>query len=164
MHTSSRPGLRGATMRVNKRAQGLPINLIILAIIAALVLVVVVVFTVGGTSNVFGKISKSSAVVGGDLEAMRATCKSFCDRIQTVSSIADWDKSQYCGKKFSIDLDNNGKIENPNAAGKNELNLDCWDPAINVGCSVEVSFPDGSSKTCSPPAVGIACDGSKQCV
>ncbi len=155
------------------KAQGLPINLIILAIVAALVLVIVVAFTVGGTSNVFGKISKSSAVVGGDFEAVRATCKSFCDRAQSLSSTDDWVKSQYCARTFSVDLDRDGKTgtfdQNGvtaaggkyNAAKQLEIGLNCWDPAISVNCQSEIVYPDGTTKTCIPVA-GQAC-GVPQC-
>ncbi|MBI2040826.1 MAG: hypothetical protein HYT16_01865 [DPANN group archaeon] len=156
------------------KAQGLPINLIILAIIAALVLVLVVAFTVGGASNIFGKISKGSKVIGGDLETTRAACKSFCDRIQSVSSIDDWTKGQYCVRSFALDLDSDGKSGGFdvnggaldggkfNKAKQQEAGLNCWDSAIAVNCQVEVNFPDGSAKLCTPKA-GAACDAN-QCV
>jgi hypothetical protein len=122
-----------------KSGQGLPLNLIVLAIIAALVLVVTIAFTVGGAGTTFSKIGKTAtAATGDELETVRASCRSACDSSRFgLSSTSEWANSAYCKKATSLDLNGDGSI------GTTETGLRCWSAPISTGCSAQVSAVSG---------------------
>ncbi len=87
----------------NKKAQGLPLNLIILAIVAALVLVLILAFTIGGAGSIFGKIFKTgTTAIGEDLETVQATCTDLCTEAEAAD---EPETSEFCTKTFNVDLD-----------------------------------------------------------
>jgi hypothetical protein len=115
------------------RAQGLPLNLIILGIIAALVLSIVVAFTVGGTGSTFNKIGKTGAQIGGELESLQASCRTACDSSRLgLTATSQWGSSAYCVKKLNLDLNGNGLIDS------GETGLGCWQSPISTSCTGQV--------------------------
>lgn len=140
-------------MVINKRAQGLPMNLIVIAAIAALVLVLVIAFTIGGFGAFFSKIfGGGQAAVGEEIDVVRTTCAGLCDTAKGSTSITGWTASSYCNRNFDIDLDGDGGLGcSPedeeaglcegelNKAGQDEVNINCWDPGIDVTCSTTIA-------------------------
>ncbi len=136
-------------MATNKKAQGLPLNLIVLAAIAALVLVLVIAFTVGGTGTFFGKIYKGgTTAVGDDLTVVKSTCTSACDQAKLATTEAAYKGSTYCKRTFNVDLDSSGAIGGfdaekkaqaggaYNAKSAKELSVSCSSAEINVACEL----------------------------
>ncbi len=119
---------------MNKKAQGLPLNLIILAIIAALVLVLVLAFTIGGAGTIFAKIFKTgTTAVGEDLDVVRTTCQSLCDQAQ-ITDASQQPGSNYCQKTFDVDIDQDGSLGDTDET--KELGLKCSDTEIGTTCDV----------------------------
>ena len=130
-----------------KRAQGLPLNAIVLAVIAIIVLVLVVIFATGGLSKLFGGIT----TVGGqtsDLGTAQVACQSACNSLKVGASEAMFKSSSYCTKRYTIDLNSNGKIETTvTTAGPKEIGIPCWNerrgistnslPSISVRCTIQ---------------------------
>ena len=72
---------------MNKKAQSLPLNLIILAIIAALVLVLILAFTIGGAGSIFGKIFQTgTTTIGDSLDTAKTSCQSLCIQAEAQES------------------------------------------------------------------------------
>jgi len=157
---------------INRKAQGLPLNLIILAAIAALVLVLVIAFTIGGAGSFFSKIFKiGTSQIGDDISSVRTTCSGLCDQAQTISSSTAWPATSFCTRKFNIDADGDGKLGgnkcSGEATGKNcglvqtgtkEVNLRCGDKPIDTACSVDISTASDSVVTCTYDTVkGCTC-------
>src|SRR3989344_4987580 len=96
-----------------KRAQGLPLNLIVLAIIAALVLVLIIAFTVGGAGSTFSRIFKvSTSTTGEEIDSVRAACRNACNNAElSITGSSQWATADYCKKRFNLDVDSSGKIE-----------------------------------------------------
>jgi hypothetical protein len=128
-----------------KRGQGLPLNLIVLAIIAALVLVLIIAFTVGGAGSSFSRIFKVGATAAGDeIESVRAACRQSCSTAEsTVGNLDEWKTSGYCKKKSSIDLDGSGKLDDSTDPAKDEVGIRCWSKPISIQCSFSVSTAGG---------------------
>ncbi len=120
------------------KGQGLPLNLIVLAIIAALVLVLVIAFTVGGGGAAFSRIFKvGSTAVGEDIDSVRAVCRNACSNAElSVQSAPQWPSAEYCKKGFNIDRNGDGKIEDTVAGGATtkERSIRCWDEPVSVSC------------------------------
>lgn len=143
----------------NKKAQGLPLNLIVLAAIAALILVLIIAFTIGGAGAFFSKIFRGgTTAIGDEIDTVRTTCNSLCSQAQTISSAGAWDGTSFCTRTFNIDIDKDGKIggtTNPadptaikayNSAkpAQKEKGIKCHEAPINAKCSVDVSTPTGA--------------------
>ncbi len=145
-----------------KRGQGLPLNLIVLAIIAALVLVLIIAFTVGGAGSSFSRIFKVGATAAGDeIESIRAACRQACSTAEsTVTNGQEWITSGYCKKRSSIDLDGDGKVEDLSSS-LDETSLRCWYDPISIGCSLSVSTPAGV-KTINKGTVGVPSSGANE--
>jgi hypothetical protein len=139
-----------------KRGQGLPLELIVLAAIAAIVLVLIIAFTIGGGSTFLTKIFQGGQQsVGDDLDNARASCNSLCSQAKLVTTTSAWSSSSYCIKSFSVDLDNDGQLGGCpsggsanskeectggvyNLEGNAERNLNCRGDTINVICSATI--------------------------
>ena len=104
---------------MNKRGQGLPLNVIVIAIIVVVALVVIVAFFLGAFGNLGSRTgtTTSAALEGTDLNLAGAKCESLCNQAQTSKGIL---KPAFCSTKFSIDQNNDGKIE-----GKDEEDILC---------------------------------------
>jgi hypothetical protein len=116
-----------------KKAQGLPLNLIVLAVIAALILVLIIAFTIGGAGSFFSKIFKSgTTAVGDETSVVQDACRADCTRAQQSTSTPQWATSSYCRRTANIDLDGNGNLT------ATEKGLKCWDTPISVTCSTTI--------------------------
>ena len=141
---------------MNTKGQGLPLNLIVLAIIAAIILVIVIAFTVGGAGTTFSRISKAGVGATGDeIETVRNNCRQACATAEsTVTNGLMWKQSRYCQMRSSLDLDASGKIEQAN-----EKNIRCWATEIAVDCVF--TFDTGGTtkkiETGSKPLAGADC-------
>lgn len=100
------------------KAQGLPLSFIVLAAISALVLILVIAFTIGGLGGFFRQIT----IAGGiqDLSTVQTACKSACDRLLPGITETQFKSSDYCTRKFTVDLNSNSKVDT------GEQGLNCW--------------------------------------
>jgi len=120
------------------KAQGLPINFIVLAAIAILILILVVGFVIGGSSSFGRSISPTVA---------RQNCESSCAKLQNIAAAKDygtnpdvWTALGYASDKgasstFCIKQEAQGGV----AGGVN-----CTHSSIGVSCFV--TFADGIQK------------------
>jgi hypothetical protein len=87
------------------KAQGLPINTIVLVLVGLLVLVVIVAMWIGGGGRLFGGLS---SVVGGGTPAEVSTaislCQSYCNNLgaMSLSDIGLVRNSDWCSKTFDL--------------------------------------------------------------
>lgn len=97
---------------LNKKGQGLSLNVIIIAVLAILVLVIVSAFFLGGFSTLGDKVRGvfTGTTAGSDLDLSISTCTNLCQRAKDLDP-AVARNSAYCTSKFSVDTNNNGKIE-----------------------------------------------------
>ncbi len=153
-----------------KKAQGLPLNFIVLAAIAALVLILIIAFTVGGGAPFLSRIFKSgTTAVGDEIETVKTTCSNLCTQAQTISTTGAWDGTSFCSRKFNVDMDKDGKLGGYSATGtaggdynaatprQKEKNIKCYESPISASCSVDISTPSGEIKTCISSATGCSC-------
>ncbi len=70
----------------NRKAQGLPINTIILIAIGLLILVLFITFVLGGFKGVGGATSPNTQAV----QAFAANCQTSCSEAATASNPASW--------------------------------------------------------------------------
>lgn len=130
---------------MDKKAQGLSLHFIVIAVIAALVLVLVIAFTIGGFGTFFGKIfGGGQAAVGEEIDVVRTTCAGLCDSAKASTTEASWKASTYCNRKFDIDLNNDGILNE----SEGELNIPCWNESIGVKCSTTISGKTISEQNC----------------
>lgn len=118
-----------------KKAQGLPLNTIVLAVIAIIVLVVVILFATGNLSKLFGS---TQTIVSGstpdEVAAFRIACKQACFQAQQLADTqAEWVTSKYCDTKYKV-LDNN-------------VEKHCWD---YVSCTKIFSDKTAPKSNCAP--------------
>ena len=135
-----------------EKGQGLPINVVVLAIIGIVVLVIVVAFAVGSSGTTFSKIGKIGASAGGDeLAIVRQDCNQQCGFAKNVvagaGDTSQWRSTTYCQKTINLDLDSDGSIEPVNSAGQREQNLKCWNAPISAGCKIQFQSLAGSLVT-----------------
>lgn len=118
----------------NKRAQGIPMETVIIAIIVLVVLVVIIAFFVGGTSTVIDKIRGIfGATKGEDLAIVKQGCENFCE--QAVNAGIPASQAKFCTYKFKLDTNNDNKAD---TVAKDDKQVTkafyCDSPEINVGC------------------------------
>ena len=137
-------------MVLNKKAQGLPLHLIVIAAIAALVLVLVIAFTIGGFGSFFGKIFQSGQTVVGDTtDVARTTCSGYCDTAKSSLTTTSWKSSQYCTKTFNIDKDGSGDlVENEKDEMLDEVGIHCWQDDILTKCSAIIAGTPVDEEDC----------------
>ncbi len=117
-----------------KKAQGLPLNLIVLAVIAALILVLIIAFTIGGAGSFFSKIFKSgTTAVGDETSVVQDACRADCTRAQQSTSTLAWKSTSYCRRISNIDVNGDGNLSTTGEKG-----LKCWDSPISVTCSTTI--------------------------
>ena len=106
---------------MNKRGQGLPLNVIVIAIIVVVALVVIVAFFLGGFGQLGGKAGETAGVgLKGTSEALAvASCQRLCAQAKAFSPSQRAD-STFCRETKNVDKNNDGKIE-----GSDEENLKC---------------------------------------
>ncbi|MCW1296347.1 MAG: hypothetical protein OH319_01560 [Candidatus Parvarchaeota archaeon] len=92
-----------------KKAQGLPINTIVLVLVGLLVAVVLVAMWVGGGGRLFGGLS--SVVSGGtpaELSSATSLCQSYCNNLvaMSLSDITLVKNNDFCLKVFDFSKQN----------------------------------------------------------
>lgn len=127
-------------MLVNKKAQGLPIDMIVIAGLAVLVLVIIgIAFQtqfVGALRNIFGF---SSTATPEQAEIYISSCSRYCNLIPQFVSCTEYKMSDYCTSVWNTyDIDSN----------KGNVNDHCYrdtngNELINVPCSNKPSNCDG---------------------
>ena len=88
-----------------RRGQGLPLNTIILAILALLVLVFIVLFATGAFGTLFGQTKSVAGATETDIVAAQTKCSQWCLQAQGVDTTAEWEASRFCKEEL---LDKNG--------------------------------------------------------
>ena len=143
-------------MAINNKGQGLPLSFIVIAAISALILILVIAFTIGGLGGFFKQITVAGG--GEELSTVQTACQAACNKAQIVTSLPQFQTSEYCRKTYSIDLNKDGKLtsENPKETG-----LNCWTQVSvanqvtgpSTGCTVQIgetvySVNAGSTQKC----------------
>ena len=120
------------------KAQGLPINFIVIAALAILILILAAGFVVAGGSSF-------SSAVGP--ETVKSKCQTYCNtlnmytsnNIESSTSVAMWEQKDYCSKSFSVKGMGTGT---------------CGTLETKLGTSCYVTFEDGTS-------CRVTCDNSQ---
>lgn len=145
---------------MSRKAQALPMNTVIIAILVVLVLVVVAAFFLGGTGGIMKTIRSifHGTTAGTDRVLAMDICKTRCDQIQTWSHVAAKD-SAYCKQPFKIDSDNDGDADyvDPNDPKSGFIEYYCnTPPLVPIGSALEsrkslnvpCSLADGKQVVC----------------
>src|SRR3989338_5949466 len=92
----------------NRKAQGMPMNVIIIAIIVLVVLVILIAFFAGGFSSVVGKVRDlfTGTTTGQSKDVAIQTCQNLCDTAQGLPT-GSQKTSGYCTSSFVVDDDGN---------------------------------------------------------
>lgn len=152
---------------MSRKAQALPMNTVIIAILVVLVLFVVGAFFLGGTSGVskFIRGFFYDTIAGQDRVTAISICKSRCDSLEILPQSA-WTSSAYCKESFSIDENNDGEAEFDKVgdtkvyrqyycyprSGKKSLDIPCPQTFEKEGRSVTQSPEQYCLKTIPLPA------------
>ena len=92
-----------------KRAQGLPLTTIVIAVISFVVLFIVIIFFTGGFGKIFGQAKAAIGSVEADVSAAQTKCSQWCLQAQNLDSAAQ-KKSAWCTRVQGIDTDGDGKL------------------------------------------------------
>ena len=116
---------------MNKKAQGLPLSTIIVAILVIVVLIVVLIFFLGGMGGMSTKIKSIffGATAGVDKSLAIEYCRQYCISAQSLPESARG-SSSFCKKYFYIDEDNDGEADKD--ANGNLIQWYCFE-ASSVG-------------------------------
>lgn len=92
---------------MNKKGQGLPMNVVILGIIVIVVLIIVLIFFVGGTAQVTSKIRDifTGRVSGQAAELAVEDCRQLCESAKALPASLQA-QSGYCTKTYVVNLNN----------------------------------------------------------
>ncbi|MBI2040827.1 MAG: hypothetical protein HYT16_01870 [DPANN group archaeon] len=123
--------------KLPRKAQGLPLTTIAIAILVFLTLVVVVLFATGSFGRLFGTGAKLTSAAGGEVGADQATCNSLCSTALQLPSTANFKASGYCAKvmKYDTSVPKDGVLDNVN----------CWQGPVAITCSGTLSSGDAVS-------------------
>ena len=97
---------------ISKRGAELPMNVIVISVIALIVLILVVGFFMGGTSVLFDRMA--GVFKGGydDTSATVQTCESHCRVAESLSTDIAKKNSAYCKASYSLDIEpSNGLVD-----------------------------------------------------
>lgn len=125
--------------KLPRKAQGLPLTTIAIAILVFLTLVVVVLFATGSFGKLFGTGAKLTSAAGGEVGADQATCNSLCSSALQLPSKDNFKTSGYCKKVMKYNTDNSadGSLES----------VSCWDSPVAITCTGTLSSGDTVSVT-----------------
>jgi hypothetical protein len=125
----------------SKKGQGISLNFIVIAIIAALVLVVIIAFTVGGLGSTLSKIFEAgdTSTEDANIDVVKATCNKLCDDARKINEPSEWESVSYCNKKFTF----------------GEEQASCWEQPINVQCSTAGQDVYDNSWKCNQDSCGL---------
>lgn len=91
----------------SKKAQGMPMNVIIIAIIVLVVLIIVIAFFAGGFTGIASKIRGTFGGVTGQAEDLAIqSCQSLCESAGNLAQESQ-QQSAFCKRSFLIDDDGN---------------------------------------------------------
>jgi len=114
---------------MNKKAQGLPLEVIVIAAIAVLVLLLIIIFATGSFGGLF---AKTNTIVQGtsdeQITVAQSKCARLCTQIQSTSSREVLKFSGYCSRTFPIDTNADGTPEQ----------IYCWNNPIFDACTVTI--------------------------
>ena len=95
----------------NKKAQGMPMNVIIIAIIVLVVLVIIIAFFAGGFSSIVGKVRDTFSGASGQAKDLAIqNCQSLCESAGNLPTESQ-PQSSYCTSSFLIDDDSNSETK-----------------------------------------------------
>src|SRR3989338_4281155 len=96
----------------NRKAQGMPMNVIIIAIIVLVVLIILIAFFAGGFSSVVGKVRDlfTGTTSGQSKDVVIQTCQNLCDTAKVLPAGAQ-KSSGYCKQSFLVDDDGNSNTQ-----------------------------------------------------
>ena len=116
---------------LNKKAQGMPMNVVIIAIIVLVVLVILIAFFAGGFGSVVGKVRElfSGQVSGQAKDTVIQTCQNLCDTSLSLPQGAQRN-SGYCTNSFVVDHD--GNTETPPVRSKCGTQAESGSPAVKT--------------------------------
>lgn len=132
-----------------KKAQGIPMETVIIAIIVLVVLVVIIAFFVGGTSTVVQKVKQlfGGAIAGEDRQQAITFCQQYCDKLVSSGKNPGDAADPYCGKSFYIDTLGSGSADRVgNDPKKPYIKYTCFEPS-----SVKISGEETKS------SLGVSC-------
>lgn len=142
---------------MSRKAQALPMNTVIIAILVVLVLFVVGAFFLGGTSGVskFIRGFFYDTIAGQDRVTAVGICKSRCDSLEILPQ-SSRQVSAYCKESFSIDENNDGEAEFDMVGDKKVYKQYYCYPrgagaeSLDIPCPQTITDEDGKSITQSP--------------
>ena len=118
---------------MNKRAQGLPLNMIVIAIVALLVLVIVFAYFTGAFGNILKQTSTLQGTVQADVTSAQTKCSQYCISAQNANynNFNDWKtSSDFCQQTFPIEGEDSEKH--------------CYESPISHSCTIKI---DGTEYT-----------------
>lgn len=124
---------------MTKKAQGLPLTTIAIAILVFLTLVVIALFITGGFSKVFGVGAKVTSGGAGSVDADRAACQSLCTQALQSPTALTFKSSSYCKKVLKADFNGDGDLGDKDAATNTilENNFRCWDAPVEYSVGID---------------------------
>ena len=127
---------------LNKKAQGMPMNVIIIAIIVLVVLVILIAFFAGGFGSVVGKVRDlfTGTTSGQSRDIVVQTCQNLCDTAKSLPDSAQ-KISGYCKQSFVVDMDSN-----PTTLPER---VRCGDPATEITAGLANNNKDDPKKIAS---------------
>jgi len=111
-----------------KRGQSLPINTIVIAILALLVLVFVILFATGSFSSLFGQTQNIAESSDTSIVAAQTKCAQWCLTAQSSKTLGEWTSSKFCKDIQLIDTNGDGESEN----------YLCNSEVISAACSTQI--------------------------
>ena len=110
-------------MKLDKRGQGLSMNMVVVAILAILILVVVAIVFTGGVSNAVQRMKQflNIGTAGQDIEFAREQCRIECENAKVSDNPS---KSRYCTVNLPI-RDDAGNVKS----------WKCRESPIDYSCS-----------------------------
>ncbi|MBT4114273.1 hypothetical protein HOD83_00395 [Candidatus Woesearchaeota archaeon] len=137
----------------SKKAQGISLNFIVIAIIAALVLIIIIAFTVGGLGTSLSKIFEAGdSGTEADIDLAEAKCEKLCNDAVQIKDAAAWENEDYCQQTFVIEGEQ----------------IHCWEDPVGQACYVSEQDVYGELWECAPSDCGngcapITCTGPTEC-
>lgn len=135
---------------MRSRKGDISVNTIVYVAIAVFVLIIIIGFATGTFQNLISGIWSPSEVDNAKTECDRL-CKDAEFKVDS-SGIGEFKVSEYCTKKFSIDVNEN-KVIDP----KTEV-LGCGDAPISKICKFDKQVADGTLYSCTYTTKTKACD------
>ena len=119
--------------------QGLPLNVIVLAVVAILTLTLIILFATGSLGKLFKSTKTLEETVTPDQVAtFRIGCEQSCfSARQFVNTQSEWTNSAYCNRMVGT--------------------FDCLSPEVGVDCEFEVTEPGGNIITYNNSCCGGGC-------